>query len=115
MKSTVRPTSRINRRKLLISELASIPGLRPAVEPLGTFYLLAEVTGYGDASAFARDLLDSEQVGVMPAECFDAPGHVRISYVVDVARLLEALARIRRFAKTAPERNLRVPEFGRRL
>jgi aspartate aminotransferase len=90
-----------HRRTLLISELASIPGLRPAVEPLGTFYLLAELTGCSDASAFAMDLLDAERVGVMPADCFGAPGHVRISFVVDVPRMLEALARIRRFAQTS--------------
>ena len=65
-------------------------------------FLLLDVRATGlSGDAFARRLLDEEDVSVLPAEGFgpSAAGHVRICVTTDEARLREACRRIARCAE----------------
>ncbi|HEY3613102.1 MAG TPA: aminotransferase class I/II-fold pyridoxal phosphate-dependent enzyme, partial [Gaiellales bacterium] len=57
-------------------------------------------TGLG-GDAFARRLLDEEDVSVLPGEGFgpSSAGHVRVCVTTDEGRLREACRRIARFAE----------------
>jgi len=78
---------------------ARAAGLR-AIEPEGAFYLCVE-TGRADDVAFARELLDAQDVVAIPGSIFgeELRGFVRTSFVRPVADLAEAYARIARFRK----------------
>ncbi len=90
------------RTKLVYERLASMPGVK--VHPCqGSFYLfpsVAEITE--ETTRFTLDLLDREQVVVIPGEAFGASGKgcVRISCTVDKARLMEAMDRFEHFVRT---------------
>src|SRR5438067_2054055 len=90
------------RRAALMSELlAEAPGCR-AIAPEGGMFVLLDVRGTGLAAAdFARRLLDSERVAVLPCDGFgpSAAGHLRIALSAPEARLRDAADRILRFAR----------------
>jgi aspartate aminotransferase len=87
------------RRKLLISELEKIDGIKVG-KPSGAFYCIAELP-IADADHFAQWLLESfevdgETVMVAPAAGFYAsPGlgknQIRIAYVLEEKQLLKAV------------------------
>jgi arginine:pyruvate transaminase len=85
------------RAAAIADELAGTP-LAPRM-PEGGMFLLIDIrsTGLG-GDAFARRLLDEEDVSVLPGEGFgpSAAGHVRICVTTDEARLREACRRIAR-------------------
>ena len=87
------------RRDLAIAELSGTPGLEIVV-PQGAFYLYCDVSGFtDDAQAFCAHFLETEHVAFTPGLDFGhhrAHQHVRIAYTQDVARLQEAVTRIRR-------------------
>lgn len=88
------------RRRLMLEGLRSI-GL-PTVEPHGAFYLFPEVRGLGlDDETFAWQLLEEEQVAVVPGSAFGpgGEGFVRCSYATAYERLEQALERIARFVQ----------------
>jgi aspartate/methionine/tyrosine aminotransferase len=88
------------RRDFLAPALEAL-GFQIAARPEGAFYLYAncsELTANSDR--FVRDLLDTAGVGVTPGLDFgsNAPEkHLRFAYTTNVARLAEAVDRIRRF------------------
>ena len=88
------------RRDFLAPALEAL-GFRIAAKPEGAFYLYvncSELTCSSDR--FARDLLDKAGVAATPGLDFgnNAPEeHLRFAYTTDVARLAEAVERIRRF------------------
>jgi aspartate/methionine/tyrosine aminotransferase len=88
------------RRDFLAPALEAL-GFRIAAKPEGAFYLYvncSELTCSSDR--FARDLLDKAGVAATPGLDFgnNAPEkHLRFAYTTDVARLAEAVDRIRRF------------------
>jgi len=95
------------RRGALMSELLSAaPGCR-AIPPEGGMFVLLDVRGTGlGAADFARRLLDSERVAVLPCDGFgaSAEGHLRIALSAPEARLRDAAGRILRFARGLNER-----------
>ena len=89
-------------RAALISELlVDAPGCR-LIPPEGGMFVLLDVRGTGlGAADFARRLLDSERVAVLPCDGFgpSAAGHLRIALSAPEARLRDAADRILRFAR----------------
>jgi arginine:pyruvate transaminase len=89
-------------RAALMSELlAAAPGCH-AIPPEGGMFVLLDVRGTGlGAADFARRLLDSERVAVLPCEGFgpSAEGHLRIALSAPEARLRDAAGRILRFTQ----------------
>ena len=94
-------------RAAVMSELlAKAPGCR-AIPPEGGMFVLLDVRGTGLAAAdFARRLLDSERVAVLPCDGFgaSAAGHLRIALSAPEARLRDAAGRILRFTRGLNER-----------
>jgi len=87
---------------LVYNRLKAMPGVR--VHPAGgSFYVFPDVSQLTDDSeAFALDLLDKEQVVVIPGEAFGPSGKhcVRLSCTVDETRLNEAMDRMERYVRT---------------
>jgi arginine:pyruvate transaminase len=90
------------RRAAVMSDLlADAPGCR-VIAPEGGMFVLLDVRGAGlGAADFARRLLDSERVAVLPCDGFgpSAAGHLRIALSAPEARLRDAAERILRFAR----------------
>jgi len=88
------------RRDYLLPALESL-GFRIGARPEGAFYVYAECSGLtGDSFAFARAALEQAGVAFTPGKDFGyaAPErHVRIAYTQPIARLEEAVARLRAF------------------
>lgn len=83
------------------SRLKEMQGVR-VHPPAGSFYVfpdLAEITS--DSRQFALDLLDREQVVVIPGSAFGPSGNtcIRISCTVEMPLLAEAMDRIERFIR----------------
>ncbi|HUQ28240.1 MAG TPA: pyridoxal phosphate-dependent aminotransferase [Usitatibacter sp.] len=87
------------RRRYLVPALESL-GFRVPVVPEGAFYVYADCSALApDSFAFARRVLTEAHVAITPGKDFGAnrpERHVRIAYTQPVARLEEAVARIRR-------------------
>jgi arginine:pyruvate transaminase len=86
---------------LLAALLREAPGCR-AVPPEGGMFVLLDIRGSGlVAGDFARRLLATERVAVLPCDGFgpSAAGHLRIALSAPYARLRDAGERIVRFAR----------------
>ena len=81
----------------------SISTLFDCIRPQGAFYIFPDVSHFlrenETASDFATSLLQEKGVAVVPGEAFGMPGHVRISYAVDEALLVEGFKRINDYVK----------------
>ncbi|MBW1659248.1 MAG: pyridoxal phosphate-dependent aminotransferase [Deltaproteobacteria bacterium] len=90
------------RCQLVYERLEAMPGIK--VHPSqGSFYLFPNVEEImEDATRFALELLDREQVVVIPGEAFGSSGKgcVRISCTVNQAQLSEAMDRFERFVRS---------------
>jgi len=90
------------RRALLLCDiLEDAPKCRP-IPPEGGMFVLIDVRGTGlGAEGFARELLLSEDVALLPCDGFgpSAVGHLRIALTAPESRLEEAGSRIVRFAR----------------
>ncbi len=68
------------------------------IEPRGAFYLFIRVPQRGDAAepgaAFARELLDTRDVAVVPGTAFRTPEWIRVSYAAPMDDVLEGVRRI---------------------
>ena len=84
------------RRNFVLSRLDEM-GI-DCFEATGAFYVFPEAPG-GDASAFAEELLQAEQVAVVPGDAFGAggDGHLRMSYASSLDDLRTAMERLERF------------------
>ena len=75
-------------------------GFKVPVVPEGAFYVYADCSALADDSfAFARRVLTEAHVAITPGRDFGRnhpERHIRIAYTQTVARLEEAVARIRR-------------------
>ena len=84
---------------LVYDRLKDMPGVQ--VHPTaGSFYIFPNISKITDnTEAFALDLLDKEQVVVIPGEAFGPSGKdcVRLSCTLDKGRLTEAMDRMERF------------------
>lgn len=93
-------------RKAVLDALRGAPLLQ-VYEPDGAFYLFLDISqalgkSYGtqpiaDDEAFCRVLLDSCGVALIPGSFFGAPGHARLSYSGDAAKVMAGAERISTF------------------
>ena len=60
---------------------------------------LPAVKRLDDDAAFCQKLLDREGVALTPGSAFCCPGYVRLAYTKDLPLLMEAAARMKRFAR----------------
>jgi len=89
------------RRDQAYEVLEQLPGVR-LHKPGGTFYMFPDISRITqDSRQFALDLLDGEQVVVVPGETFGPSGKgcVRLALTVNQEVLKEALERIHRFIR----------------
>jgi len=92
------------RRDLVISMLAEIPGLKTSI-PDGAFYVFPEAKAYfgkTDGEMVIRNsddlcyyILSKGHVGVVSGDAFGAPGCFRISYAASEEQLITAMTRIK--------------------
>jgi aspartate/methionine/tyrosine aminotransferase len=86
-------------RRDLIVDLLEAAGLA-FVKPLGTFYVMVDITPFGmDSYTFAKELLREAGVAVAPGRTFgpSADGYLRISFAPTVKEIREGLARLASF------------------
>ena len=86
------------RRTLLVERLAAL-GLE-APTPRGAFYAFPRVARYLDergSVGFCEDLLESEELVLVPGSGFGMDEHVRLSYALSPESLERALGRFERF------------------
>ena len=90
------------RRDQAYEALQKLPGVK-VHKPGGTFYIFPDISQITqDSRQFALDLLDKEQVVVIPGEAFGPSGKgcLRIALTVNQEVLKEAFERIQRFIGT---------------
>jgi aminotransferase len=88
-----------SRCRFMAEKLNSIPGIR-CNETAGTFYLFVDIRALGMKSMdFCYELLDKQQVAVVPGNAFheSGEGFIRIACTVDIPVLEAAAERIRAF------------------
>jgi len=86
------------RRDFLVAGLTRL-GL-PCPRPRGAFYVFPDVSPYLDARGsvgFSSDLLESENLAIVPGAAFGIDTHVRLSYALAQDKIAEALVRLGRF------------------
>jgi aspartate aminotransferase len=68
------------------------------IEPRGAFYLFVHVPSRGNdpepGTTFARELLDTRDVAIVPGAAFRTPEWVRISYAAPMEDVLEGVRRV---------------------
>ncbi len=87
------------RCRLVHDRLAAMPGVT-VIPPQGSFYLFPRIAQIqGDGRRFALELLDREQVVVVPGEAFgpSGAGCARLACTVGLERLDQAMDRLERF------------------
>jgi aspartate aminotransferase len=83
------------RRDFLLAGLADL-GL-PCPRPRGAFYVFPDVSAYLDARgsvAFCEELLESQNLVLIPGAAFGVDTHVRLSYALSKDTIQEALRRL---------------------
>jgi aspartate aminotransferase len=84
-----------NNRDIIVSELATIAGVR-VTKPDGTFYCLPDFRAYSrDSVKLSEFLLKKALVVTVPGREFGMEGHLRLSYSGTVKDVTEGVARIR--------------------
>ncbi|MEM7216522.1 MAG: pyridoxal phosphate-dependent aminotransferase [Pseudomonadota bacterium] len=93
------------RGAVFLKALQGANGIHALNEPGGMYFMLdiREITS--NASKFAFDLLDAENMAVMPGDSFgpSAAGHIRISLCQPEEKLIDAATRLRRFVSSYTE------------
>ena len=87
------------RRDICLQLLDEIPGVE-TTKPHGAFYLYPCVEKalkgkYSSTEEFAKALLETRFVSLVPGEAFGTPGFLRISYAASEKNLREGIARMR--------------------
>ena len=70
--------------------------------PRGAFYLFPDVGEYADARGsvgFCEDLLEQQDLALVPGAAFGQDRHVRLSYALGRERIAEALVRLEAFLR----------------
>lgn len=89
------------RRDLVMRGLAEI-GLA-APRPDGAFYAFPNIARYMDARGsmgFCQDLLEAQNLAIVPGSAFGLEGYVRLSYALALPRIEDGLKRLGAFLKT---------------
>ncbi len=81
----------------MFDRLNAIPGVS-CIRSEGAFYLFPDISGTGLGSAdFAAQLLEKEQVAVVPGHAFGEDRCVRLSYATSDSVIDKGLERMARF------------------
>lgn len=87
------------RRDAVLKVLAEFPSVK-FVHPAGAFYIYIDVHGYAGAddpgTLFAEQLIEQENVAVVPGGAFLTPGWIRASYAMQQSVAEEGVRRIAR-------------------
>jgi aspartate aminotransferase len=87
------------RRDAVLAVLAEFPSVK-FVHPAGAFYIYVDVHGYKGAddpgTLFAAELIETENVAVVPGSAFLTPGWIRASYAMKQSVAEEGVRRIAR-------------------
>lgn len=82
------------RRDLMMIEIGKVPGWS-CHEPEGAFYCFVNIGKTGkDADTLANELLEKNQIAVIPGTSFGAPQHIRVSFCVSQEMIKEGFGRI---------------------
>jgi len=86
--------------RVFASELKGVQGLE-VVSPQGAMYAMVRVDcgllGFDSDVDLSRQLLEEESVFVLPGQCFESPGYVRVVLSPPLDKLTEAARRLREF------------------
>lgn len=92
------------KRRQLIYDLLSEISLIKFYAPQGAFYVLCDVFQTGlSADEFAKQILEKENLAVIPCTAFGAPKAIRLSYACSEDNIKEACSRLNRFLKNYKE------------
>jgi len=96
------------RRNLMFDKISEISGLN-ALRPDGAFYIFIDISALSGKTAadmtinsgadFADLLLDKCKVAIVPCADFGYANHVRLSYAVSEAEIVEGVERIKSFVE----------------
>lgn len=93
------------RRRVLIDGLK---GLGLSVPwPRGAFYAFPDVSAWIDergSTGFCEDLLEEQDLAVVPGSAFGVDDHVRLSYATSIGNIEKALARLGKFLASRKRR-----------
>lgn len=85
------------RRQLICELLAEIPYIKFYVSQ-GAFYVLCDIFQTGlSADDFAKQILEQQNLAVIPCTAFGAPNAIRLSYACSEDNILEAVKRLKEF------------------
>jgi len=89
------------RRDVVCERLLKMPGIRFNKPDAGMFVMIDISSIHADDNQFARDLLASESLSLLPGSAFGnmTCGHVRFSLVQPISVLVEGCDRLERFLK----------------
>ena len=95
-----------NRRKYMIDRLNCIKGIN-YILPKGAFYIMVNVSGFYDKSingekiidslSFSKELLNEENVAVIPGIGFGLDEYIRLSYATSMKNIENGIDRIEKF------------------
>ncbi|MBI2717585.1 MAG: pyridoxal phosphate-dependent aminotransferase [Rhizobiales bacterium] len=90
-------------RDLVVAALRDLPRVRFEI-PRGAFYLFFGLDGMSDSTSTVLRIIDEAGVGFAPGATFGpgGEGHLRLCFLRDPDKLVEALDRFGRWLKTAP-------------
>jgi len=102
------------RRRVIVEGLKSLGLAVPW--PRGAFYAFPDVSPWLDergSAGFCEDLLEEQDLAVVPGAAFGVDTHVRFSYATSVENVERALERLGRFL-ASPRRSAGKPSLSRR-
>ena len=85
------------RRQLICDSLSEVSQIKFYV-PQGAFYVLCDISQTGlSADEFAKQILEKENLAVIPCTAFGAPQAIRLSYACSEENIREAVKRLKEF------------------
>lgn len=88
------------RRRRIYELMTAIPGVT-CPKPAGAFYIFPDISSFGlDSISFARRLLETQHVAVVPGIAFAADTCVRLSYACSMQEIEQGLTHFATFCQT---------------
>ena len=82
------------KRDYVLHRLSGMPHVQVKVPPSGAFYVLPDVSAYGDDGDLCLNLLKTQKLALVPGSSFGAPGTIRISYATSMEELETAMNKL---------------------